>query len=106
MSRWRKTPSASPRANSRRRSSNRQYHEDVLEEFGEDDREISGLLDDTGGDGFADRLSVLAEHPVHPDFDSEGGGPTIGDDDSTVRENLFEFVDDVPEEADAPGGSP
>ena len=49
---------------------------------------------------------MLAEHPVHPDFDSEGGGPTIGDDDSTVRENLFEFVDDVPEEADAPGGSP
>ncbi|MCD2198937.1 4Fe-4S dicluster domain-containing protein [Halobacterium sp. KA-4] len=39
----------------------RQYHEDVLEEFGEDDREISGLLDDAGGDGFADRLSGLAD---------------------------------------------
>ncbi len=39
----------------------RQYHEDGLDEFGEDDREISGLLDDAGGDGFADRLSGLAD---------------------------------------------
>ncbi|WP_435120027.1 P-loop NTPase [Halolamina sp. C58] len=74
-------------------------------------------------------VPVLAELPVHPDFDSEGGGPTIRDEDSAVRENLFAFVDetadrvgeinrrkvaehvaergdDVPEEADAPGGSP
>ncbi|CQH61527.1 Fe-S cluster carrier protein ApbC [Halobacterium hubeiense] len=74
-------------------------------------------------------VPVLAELPVHPDFDSESGGPTIRDEDSGVREDLFEFVDetadrvgeinrrkvaehlaergdDVPEEADAPAGSP
>ncbi len=39
----------------------RQYHDDVLEEFGEDDRELTGLLDDAGGDGFGDRLSGLAD---------------------------------------------
>ncbi|WP_197425392.1 4Fe-4S ferredoxin N-terminal domain-containing protein [Halobacterium sp. CBA1126] len=39
----------------------RRYHEDVLEEFGEDDRELTGLLDDAGGEGFGDRLSGLAD---------------------------------------------
>jgi len=39
-------------------------------------------------------VPVLAEFPVHPDFDSEDSdGPTIRDDDSDVRDGLFEFVD-------------
>ncbi|NIB98006.1 Mrp/NBP35 family ATP-binding protein [Halobacterium sp. R2-5] len=73
-------------------------------------------------------VPVLAELPVHPDF-GETGGPTIREVDSAVRDDLFEFVDatadrvgeinrrkvaehveergdDVPEEADAPAGSP
>ncbi|SEW19452.1 4Fe-4S ferredoxin N-terminal domain-containing protein [Halobacterium jilantaiense] len=45
----------------------RRYHEDILEEFGEDDRELTGLLDDVGnvdagdGEGVADKLQALAE---------------------------------------------
>jgi ATP-binding protein involved in chromosome partitioning len=39
-------------------------------------------------------VPVLAELPVHPDFDSgEMAGPTIREEDSDVREDLFEFVD-------------
>ena len=45
----------------------RQYHEDILEEFGEDDRELTGLLDDVGnvdagdGEGVGDKLQALAD---------------------------------------------
>ncbi|GAB7011895.1 4Fe-4S ferredoxin N-terminal domain-containing protein [Halolamina salina] len=40
----------------------RRHHEDVLEEFGEDDREISGLLDgEFEGDNIDETLSSLAE---------------------------------------------
>jgi len=39
-------------------------------------------------------VPVLAELPVHPDFDSgDMAGPTIREEDSDVREDLFEFVD-------------
>ncbi|MDH5019004.1 Mrp/NBP35 family ATP-binding protein [Halobacterium rubrum] len=39
-------------------------------------------------------VPVLAELPVHPDFDSgDMAGPTIREEDSEVREDLFEFVD-------------
>jgi ATP-binding protein involved in chromosome partitioning len=39
-------------------------------------------------------VPVLAELPVHPDFDSEEiDGPTIREEDSAVREDLFAFVD-------------
>jgi len=39
----------------------RKYHEDILDEFGEDSREISGLLDDVGGDGVGEKLESLAD---------------------------------------------
>jgi Fe-S-cluster-containing dehydrogenase component len=39
----------------------REYHEDVLAEFGEDDREISGLLDGVEGDDVSEKLSALAD---------------------------------------------
>jgi Fe-S-cluster-containing dehydrogenase component len=45
----------------------RQYHEDILEEFGEDDRELNGLLDDVGNveagdsEGVGDKLQALAD---------------------------------------------
>ncbi|WP_435119349.1 P-loop NTPase [Halolamina sp. C58] len=55
---------------------------------------------DPFGAGGADEISeeydvpVLAELPVHPDFDSEeSDGPTVRDEDSDVRDDLFEFVD-------------
>jgi ATP-binding protein involved in chromosome partitioning len=40
-------------------------------------------------------VPVISELPVHPDFDSEGGGPTVLDEDSDVREDLQEMVDSV-----------
>jgi Fe-S-cluster-containing dehydrogenase component len=40
----------------------REYHEDVLAEFGEDDRELSGLLDDVGGDDVGEQLASLADN--------------------------------------------
>jgi len=45
----------------------RKYHEDILDEFGEDDRELTGLLDDVGrvdaqdGEGVADKLQAFAD---------------------------------------------
>ena len=39
-------------------------------------------------------VPVLAELPVHPDFDSgDMAGPTIREEDSEIREDLFEMVD-------------
>ncbi|MFB6270354.1 MAG: P-loop NTPase [Halobacterium sp.] len=59
-----------------------------------------GDVHDVFGTGGAAEISddydvpVLAELPVHPDFDSEDSdGPTIRDQDAAVRDDLFEFVD-------------
>jgi ATP-binding protein involved in chromosome partitioning len=39
-------------------------------------------------------VPVLAELPVHPDFDSgDMAGPTIREEDSEVRQDLFDMVD-------------
>jgi hypothetical protein len=41
-------------------------------------------------------VPVLSKLPVHPDFDSaQSDGPTIRDEDSAIRDDLFEFVDAV-----------
>ncbi|AQL41456.1 MRP family ATP-binding protein [Halorientalis sp. IM1011] len=54
------------------------------------------------GSGGADEISedydvpTLSKLPVHPDFDSaESDGPTIRDEDSEIRDDLFSFVDSV-----------
>ncbi|MUW13822.1 P-loop NTPase [Halorubrum sp. CBA1125] len=51
-----------------------------------------------GGDGIREDYDVplVSTLPVHPDFDSDAAdGPTVCDDDSPMRDPLFEMVDAV-----------
>jgi len=61
----------------------------------EDTHEVFG---DGGGQAICEDYGVpmLAELPVHPDFDSEDAdGPTVREEDSAVKEDLYDLVDSV-----------